>query len=99
MPGIRIYAFAKKLGLDNKQLLDICDQVGIKGKGSALASLEEEEVAKVHQYIDTGGSESADQGMQQVGHKHGGKDCINQVAVLHHHEWPRRDAMNHKRTN
>ncbi len=61
MPGIRIYAFAKKLGLDNKQLLDICDQVGIKGKGSALASLEEEEVAKVHQYIDTGGSESADQ--------------------------------------
>ena len=60
MPGIRIYAFAKKLGLDNKQLLDICEKVGIKGKGSALASLEEEEVAKVHQFIETGDSDSAD---------------------------------------
>ncbi len=60
MPGIRIYAFAKKLGLDNKQLLDICEKVGIKGKGSALASLEEEEVAKVHQFIETGEADSAD---------------------------------------
>lgn len=59
MPGIRIYAFAKKLGLDNKQLLDICEKVGIKGKGSALASLEEDEVAKVHQHIDGGESDSA----------------------------------------
>ncbi len=60
MPGIRIYAFAKKLGLDNKQLLDICEKVGIKGKGSALASLEEEEVAKVHQFIETGEADSGD---------------------------------------
>ena len=59
MPGIRIYAFAKKLGLDNKQLLDICEQVGIKGKGSALASLEEDEVAKVQQFIDSGDSGSS----------------------------------------
>ena len=51
MPGIRIYAFAKKLGLDNKQLLDICEKVGIKGKGSALASLEEDEVAKVEKFL------------------------------------------------
>ena len=59
MPGIRIYAFAKKLGLDNKQLLDICEKMGIKGKGSALASLEEDEIAKVQQYIDGGESDSA----------------------------------------
>ena len=59
MPGIRIYAFAKKLGLDNKQLLDICEQVGIKGKGSALASLEEDEVAKVQQFLDSGDTGSS----------------------------------------
>ncbi|MCH2181474.1 MAG: translation initiation factor IF-2 [Mariniblastus sp.] len=59
MPGIRIYAFAKKLGLDNKQLLDICEQVGIKGKGSALASLEEDEVAKVQQFIESGDTGSS----------------------------------------
>ena len=58
MPGIRIYAFAKKLGLDNKQLLDICEQAGIKGKGSALASLEEDEIAKVEAFMKGGGSSS-----------------------------------------
>ncbi len=48
---VRIYAFAKELGLDNKQLLDICDKVNIKGKGSALASLDDEEAAKVKDFI------------------------------------------------
>jgi translation initiation factor IF-2 len=49
--AVRIYAFAKELGLDNKQLLDICEKVGIKGKGSALASLEDDEVAKINQFL------------------------------------------------
>ena len=39
---VRIYAFAKDLGMDNKQLLDICEQAGVGGKGSALASLSED---------------------------------------------------------
>jgi translation initiation factor IF-2 len=48
---IRIYAFAKELGLDNKQLLDICEKVNIKGKGSALASLDDDEVAKIKEHM------------------------------------------------
>ncbi len=47
---VRIYAFAKELGLDNKQLLDICEKVNIKGKGSALASLDDGEVAIVKEF-------------------------------------------------
>ena len=54
MPGVRIYAFAKQLGLDNQELLDICDSCGVKGKGSALASLSEEEVAKIKQHMAGG---------------------------------------------
>ena len=48
---VRIYAFAKDLGFDNKQLLDICESAGIKGKGSALASLSDEEIAKINAYL------------------------------------------------
>ena len=48
---VRIYAFAKELGFDNKQLLDICDSAGIDDKGSALASLSDEEVVVIKQYL------------------------------------------------
>ena len=48
---IRIYAFAKELGFDNKQLLDICDSAGIEDKGSALASLSDDEVATIKDYL------------------------------------------------
>ena len=53
---IRIYAFAKELGFDNKQLLDVCDKVNIKGKGSALASLDDDEVATIKSFLDGGGA-------------------------------------------
>ena len=49
---IRIYALAKKLQLDSKVLADICKKVGITGKGSALASLSDEEEAKIHAYFE-----------------------------------------------
>lgn len=49
---IRIYALAKELNLDNKLLCDICARIGITGKGSALASLSDEEVAKVKAHLD-----------------------------------------------
>ena len=52
---VRIYAFAKELGLDNKQLLDICEKANIKGKGSALASLDEDEIASIKAFMDGGG--------------------------------------------
>lgn len=55
---IRIYAFAKELGFDNKKLLDICEKAGIKGKGSALASLTDDEIAKVNEHLDKSKNEA-----------------------------------------
>ncbi|WP_425616470.1 translation initiation factor IF-2 [Anatilimnocola sp. NA78] len=48
----RIYALAKDLKLDSKELVDLCTKAGIPGKGSALASLEDDEVAKLKAYLD-----------------------------------------------
>lgn len=45
--SVRIYALAKELGIDNKELLGVCEKLGIKGKGSALASLDDDEVARI----------------------------------------------------
>jgi translation initiation factor IF-2 len=59
VPAVRIYAFAKELGLDNKQLLELCTQAGIKGKGSALASLEEDEVSALRAFMSSGAVETA----------------------------------------
>ena len=50
---VRIYAFAKELELDNKQLLDICEQAGITGKGSALASLDDDEMASIKSFMSS----------------------------------------------
>ncbi len=51
---IRIYALAKELKIDNKILVDICTKAGITGKGSALASLSDEEHAKVLSFMNAG---------------------------------------------
>ena len=48
---IRIYAFAKEIGLDNKALLDVCEKLGIRGKGSALASLDDDEIARIKEHL------------------------------------------------
>lgn len=48
---IRIYTLAKDLGIENKQLVDICTKLGIHGKGSALASLTDEETEKVKSHL------------------------------------------------
>ncbi|MFM7737961.1 MAG: translation initiation factor IF-2 N-terminal domain-containing protein, partial [Planctomycetota bacterium] len=49
--AVRIYAFAKDLGLENKELLDICEKLGIKGKGSALANLDDDEISKIKKFL------------------------------------------------
>jgi len=49
---IRIYALAKQLKVEHKTLVDICTQIGISGKHSALASLSEEEVAAVKAHLE-----------------------------------------------
>ena len=56
---IRIYALAKELKTDNKELVDICQKVGLSEKRSALAGLTDEEVALVKDYIRNASSRSA----------------------------------------
>ena len=48
---IRIYALAKDLQIDSKELVDICTKAGIPGKGSALASLNDDEVVRVKAFL------------------------------------------------
>jgi translation initiation factor IF-2 len=49
--AIRIYALAKELKVDSKDLVDTCARAGVTGKGSALASLDDAELEKVKAYI------------------------------------------------
>ncbi|MCA9238038.1 MAG: translation initiation factor IF-2 N-terminal domain-containing protein, partial [Planctomycetales bacterium] len=49
--AVRIYALAKELKIDSKELVDICTQIGIRGKGSALASLDDDEVVKLKEHF------------------------------------------------
>ncbi len=48
---VRIYALAKDLEIDSKELVEICAKAGIPGKGSALASLDDDEVQRVKSYL------------------------------------------------
>ena len=48
---VRIYALAKELKIDSKELVDICTKAGIPGKGSALASLTDEEHTKLREFL------------------------------------------------
>jgi translation initiation factor IF-2 len=52
--AVRIYALAKELKLDSKELVDICTKAGFPGKGSALASLTDDEAEKVKQFMKGG---------------------------------------------
>ena len=49
--AVRIYALAKELGIDSKECVDLCAKAGVTGKGSALASLTDEEEVKVRGYL------------------------------------------------
>ncbi len=55
---VRIYALAKELKVDSKDLVDLCAKAGITGKGSALASLTDDESAKVRSFLAGGGRSS-----------------------------------------
>jgi len=56
---VRIYALAKDLNLDSKELVDIVKKAGLTGKGSALASLTDDEVVKVREHLSGGSAASA----------------------------------------
>ena len=60
--AVRIYSLAKELKVDSKELVDLCTQIGITGKGSALASLSEDEVVKIQDYFKGSGPKSAAKG-------------------------------------
>jgi len=49
--AVRIYTLAKELKIDSKELVEICTRAGIQDKGSALASMTDEEVAKLKEFI------------------------------------------------
>jgi translation initiation factor IF-2 len=49
---IRIYALAKDLKIDSKELVEFCNKAGIPGKGSALASLEDDEIGKLKAWME-----------------------------------------------
>ena len=49
--AVRIYTLAKELKLDSKELVDLCTRAGIQDKGSALASMTDEEVGKLREFI------------------------------------------------
>jgi translation initiation factor IF-2 len=55
----RIYALAKELSIDSKELVDLCTKLGILNKGSALASLEDDEVARIEKHLAGGESKTA----------------------------------------
>jgi translation initiation factor IF-2 len=55
----RIYSLAKELKLDSKELVDVCAKLGIRGKGSALASLTDEEEVKLRDHFKNPGAQAA----------------------------------------
>ena len=57
----RIYALAKDLKIDSKELVDLCTKAGIPGKGSALASLEDDEVDKLKVFLESAATKRAAQ--------------------------------------
>ena len=50
----RIYALAKELNIDSKILVELCTKAGVTGKGSALASLTDEETVRVRAFVAQG---------------------------------------------
>ena len=49
--AVRIYTLAKELKIDSKELVELCTRAGIQDKGSALASMTDEEVSKLKEFI------------------------------------------------
>jgi translation initiation factor IF-2 len=49
--AVRIYTLSKELKIDSKELVELCTRAGIQDKGSALASMSDEEVAKLKDFI------------------------------------------------
>ena len=57
--SIRIYALAKQLKKESRELVEICKKLGLDGKGSPLASLTDEETKVVVDYFEKSDSAPA----------------------------------------
>ncbi|MCG8585382.1 MAG: translation initiation factor IF-2 N-terminal domain-containing protein, partial [Pirellulales bacterium] len=57
--SVRIYTLAKELNLENKVVVDACSKAGITGKGSALASLTDEQADQVRAVLKSGAAAPA----------------------------------------
>jgi translation initiation factor IF-2 len=55
---------AKELKLDSKELVDVCARLGIRGKGSALASLTDEEEVKLREHFKNPGAQATPRSKQ-----------------------------------
>jgi len=51
LPQLRVYELAKELGLENKALLDLCQQLGFDEKSSHSNSLTDDEAEKVRRFV------------------------------------------------
>ena len=49
---VRVYDLAKELKIDSKELVEICAKAGIPDKGSALASLTDDEVVRLKEFLN-----------------------------------------------
>ena len=58
--AVRIYTLAKELKLDSKELVEICSRAGIQDKGSALASMTDEEVTRLKEFMAGKAAKPAD---------------------------------------
>ena len=56
--AIRIFALAKELGIESKELIEYCNQAGVQAKNSALASISPEQRDVVLSYIEQKGKPS-----------------------------------------
>jgi translation initiation factor IF-2 len=55
----RIFTLAKELKIDSKELVELCAKAGIPGKGSALASLTDDEVVRLKEFVNGRGARPA----------------------------------------
>lgn len=51
MSKVRIYELAKELGVENKMVLELCEQVGVSGKSSHSSALNEDEADKIRRHF------------------------------------------------
>ena len=51
MSKVRIYELARELEVENKIVLDLCEQLGISGKSSHSSALNEDEADKIRRHI------------------------------------------------